>query len=308
MTSGNLTDGDIFLKRSPQGTPQSFKMTMKKHSFFTSVLVILGLTIVPVPGQAQTGSYIETSNIVGKDVKTGQGEEIGQIKDIVLDTNGCVAYTVVATGGAGAHVAGGGKTVVVPWTVYSISPGASVYTVRVDKEKIYSAPVFESSRIQEYSNPQWVDQVYSHYGVSASAGFGGGAAQRSSAATGPTSTAVRSPGGTPVQAESPLATSTPAETASPSATGTPEASASPSRRHRADREESPSGREKTSVTPSPGYHREMTPGERNEGATSEESASPAAGRQTSSRHREGKEQRTPAEPGTTPRSTEQPQE
>ena len=75
---------------------------MKQHLFFNTVLAILSLAIVPLKGQAQDETYIETSKIVGTKVQTAQGEEVGEIKDVVLDgTNGCVAYTVVATSGAG---------------------------------------------------------------------------------------------------------------------------------------------------------------------------------------------------------------
>jgi sporulation protein YlmC with PRC-barrel domain len=38
--------------------------------------------------------YIQTSKIVGTKVRTSQGEDIGVVKDVVLDSNtGCMAYT-----------------------------------------------------------------------------------------------------------------------------------------------------------------------------------------------------------------------
>ena len=65
-------------------------------------------------------TYIQSSKLVGTKVKSSQGEEIGVIKDVVLDRNtGCVAYTVLSTGGGGTRVAGGGKIVAVPWAVLS---------------------------------------------------------------------------------------------------------------------------------------------------------------------------------------------
>src|SRR5205823_973576 len=52
-------------------------------------------------------------------------------------------------------------------------PGSDIrtYTIRVDKQKIYSAPVWESSRIEEYSRPEWVGNIYSYYGVQPGVGI-----------------------------------------------------------------------------------------------------------------------------------------
>lgn len=59
---------------------------------------------------------MQTSKIIGTKVKTAKGEEVGVVKDVVLDrSNGCMAYTVLSAGGGGARVTGQGKLVAVPW-------------------------------------------------------------------------------------------------------------------------------------------------------------------------------------------------
>jgi sporulation protein YlmC with PRC-barrel domain len=278
---------------------------MKNHLLFNAALTILGLAVVPLKGQGQTSSYVETSKIVGTRVQTSQGEEVGEIKDVVLDsTNGCVAYTVVATGGTGVQATGGPKTVVVPWGIYSISPGARVYQVRVEREKIYSAPVFEASRIQEYSSQQWIDQVYSHYGISASAGFGAGAAQRSPGLAPSPSAVPESPAGRPALNEPPSATRTPIQAASPTQTRSPRARISPSPQRESDREASPTGREKPSVTPSSRHHREITPGETREESTPGTTEGPSGREKKSSYRQKGEDRQSTVEPDTTPESKE----
>src|SRR5947208_10518152 len=118
-------------------------------------ITILGLTVTSTLAQTQTTTtssttYIQASKLVGTKVKSSQGEEIGTIKDVVLDRNtGCLAYTVLATGGGGGQVAGGGKMVAVPWSVYSASSDVNTYTVTVDRERIYSAPVFDYAHVEE---------------------------------------------------------------------------------------------------------------------------------------------------------------
>jgi sporulation protein YlmC with PRC-barrel domain len=89
---------------------------MKILRLIGAMLAILGVAIVPMSAQTQT-TTVQVSKLVGTRVKSSQGEEIGVVKDVVVDRNtGCMAYTVLSTGegGAGARVAGGGKFVAVP--------------------------------------------------------------------------------------------------------------------------------------------------------------------------------------------------
>src|SRR5205807_5517565 len=142
-----------------------------------AALAILGLAAAPLIGQTQTttssssSTYVQTSKIIGTKVKTAQGEEVGVIKDVVLDrSNGCMAYTVLSAGGTGTRVTGQSKLVAVPWSVYSVSPDMSYLTVQVERDRIYNAPVFEYSRIGDLS---FTSTVYSSWGVSGSVGVSG---------------------------------------------------------------------------------------------------------------------------------------
>jgi hypothetical protein len=62
--------------------------------------------------------------------------------------------------------------VAVPWAVYSPSTDVNVLTVTVDRDRIYNAPVFDYARIDEYSRPDYITNVYSYYGVSGGAAVG----------------------------------------------------------------------------------------------------------------------------------------
>ena len=147
---------------------------MKMLIWYGAMVVVVGLAVT-MSGQSETpddsskdSSYIQTSKLVGRKVKSFDGKEIGIIKDIVIDrTSGYIAYTVVSTGGEGTGVTdGGGKIVAVPWAVYSPTSDLSVVTVNVDRDKIYNAPVFEYTRMDEYARPDYINNVYSYYGVS----------------------------------------------------------------------------------------------------------------------------------------------
>src|SRR5213595_226032 len=174
---------------------------MKTLLSLGAMVAVLGLAMASTFAQTQstttsTTTYVQSSKLVGTKVKSSQGEEIGTVKDVVLDRNtGCMAYTVLSTGGGGARVAGGGKLVAVPWAVYSPTADVSALTVTVDRDRIYNAPVFDYARIDEYSRPDYISNVYSYYGVSPGAGAGAavsttttGAAARAGATASPGAT------------------------------------------------------------------------------------------------------------------------
>src|SRR6266550_55299 len=254
---------------------------MKTILLWGAALAILGVAASPVSAQTQTTTststtYIQTSKLIGTKVKAAQGEEVGEIKDVVLDNNGCMAYTVLSTSGTGTRTGGGVKTVAVPWAVYSMTSDPRVLTVRVERDRIYSAPAFEYSRINEYSTSSYLNNVYSYYGVSGGGGVGvststgvsgtaGTSTTTGTTATGAASTtATGSPGTTAspmatagaAATASPAASASPMASASPSATGSPAATASPTHKATrgespsATRGESPSGRSRATATPS----------------------------------------------------------
>jgi sporulation protein YlmC with PRC-barrel domain len=231
-----------------------------------AITAFVGLAVASMSAQTQTtGSggttYIETSKFIGKKVRSAQGEEIGTVKDIVLDrSTGCLAYTVVSTsGGGGTRATAGGKMVAVPWAVYSPGTDPNVFTVTVERDRIYNAPVFDYARVEEYSRPDYITNVYSYYGVSASGAVGAGVSTGTTT-TGATTTAgaAAQAGATtsPGAATSPAAASgSPAEAASPggraSATPhtTPAASPRPTRPGRAHATASPSSRGAQTASP-----------------------------------------------------------
>ena len=79
---------------------------MKKSQFLLPgvTLAVLCAAIVPMSAQTQS-STVQVSKLVGTKVKSSQGEEIGVVKDVVIDrSTGCMAYTVLSTGDGGEHV------------------------------------------------------------------------------------------------------------------------------------------------------------------------------------------------------------
>ena len=203
---------------------------------------LLGLTLATAYGQqtqtsTTTTSYMQASKIVGMKVNDSSGQEVGVVKDVVLDRNtGCMAYTVLSAGGSGTRVAGGTKTVAVPWTVYTATSDPSVMTVRVERDRVYNAPVFDYARIDEYSRSGYINNIYSYYGVAPAGGAGIGVSGTATGTYGTQTGVAAQTAATVPPGASPAApaTASPSATvsASPSATakGRPTATAAASHR------------------------------------------------------------------------------
>src|SRR3954453_10701086 len=134
---------------------------MKRFIILGATMAAVGLAIGPVNAQTQstttsstTTEYLPSSKIIGSKIRASDGSEVGVIKDVVLDKQtGCMAYTVLETSG-GDNVAGSSgtsrsttttsrKTVAMPWTAYSATSDPTVYTTTIQRDRIYSAPVYD---------------------------------------------------------------------------------------------------------------------------------------------------------------------
>jgi sporulation protein YlmC with PRC-barrel domain len=271
------------------------------------VATLLGFAIPTTHGQTQsssTTSYVQTSKIVGVKVNDSSGQEVGVVKDVVLDRNtGCMAYTVLSTGGSGTRVTSGAKTVAVPWMVYTTTSDPSVMTVRVERDRVYNAPAFDYARIDEYSTSGYINNVYSYYGVTPGVAVGVGASATTGTTTTGTYGAQTGIAGQATTTGSPGAAASPAATAivSPTATTSPAASsratASPTATAKATATATASRR----ATATPSSEAEST-GERRSHRHGESSAtaSPATSSsdETTTEHATGKRRETTSEEGT----------
>jgi sporulation protein YlmC with PRC-barrel domain len=302
---------------------------MKTSLLLGAALAFLGLAAAPLSAQTQSttstttssSGYIQTSKIIGTKVKASNGEEIGVVKDVVIDrSTGCMAYTVVSAGGTGTRITGQAKTVAVPWAVYSTTSDPSVLTVTVERDRIYNAPVFDYARITEYTTPAFIGNVYSYYGVSAGgvsgAAYGTSVTGAATTTTGTTTatgaTATTGASATPMGSASPVGT--PAATATPAATpmpgrspamspaataaASPRATASPRERREAGREEGERGRGKARM--SPAASPEERTGRPETGTSPEAGMSPSGTERTRGAGVREKAEESPAETGASP--------
>lgn len=169
------------------------------------------------PGQPSSSTYSATgrgagqqqhfrsTKIMGAQVKSSSGEDVGRIEDVVLNpASGRIDFAILSSES---------KLIPVPWQLLSVSGGASAqgsstststdpsstspssttpsptspsssgiyasaaggqptFTLNADKSKLQAAPSFDRSRWPEMSS-SWSQRVFSHFGVQPETGVGG---------------------------------------------------------------------------------------------------------------------------------------
>ena len=107
------------------------------------------------------------SKFVGADVENAQGENLGDIKDVVFNVHGQIEYAVLGFGG---FLGMGEKYFAVPWaalkTVTGQKPGdRDHYVLNIDKERLKNAPGFDKNNWPNMVDRSWAEQIYAFYGI-----------------------------------------------------------------------------------------------------------------------------------------------
>jgi len=106
---------------------------------------------------------LSSSTISGDKVVSRQGEDLGDIKDLMIDVdNGRVAYAVLEFGG---FLGMGSKLFAVPLSAMEIDTENHRFVFDQSKETLESAPGFDKDDWPDFSNRDWGTHVHAHYGV-----------------------------------------------------------------------------------------------------------------------------------------------
>lgn len=105
------------------------------------------------------------STLIGDRVRDKKDEELGEIKEIMLDMRtGEVSYAVLSYGG---FLGMGDKLFAVPWDALTLDAKNEGFTLDVDKKRLQDAPGFDKSKWPDMSDPSWAKQIHTYYGISA---------------------------------------------------------------------------------------------------------------------------------------------
>lgn len=117
-------------------------------------------------GQAASGQplgikYRKVSDLIGMPAKTAQNEDVGDLDDMVIDTNqGRVAFGVftVKSGFLGM----GKEMALIPWTSIQVQPSSNDLRVNADKQTI-DASAFAADRFPDLQNRQYTQDLYRRF-------------------------------------------------------------------------------------------------------------------------------------------------
>lgn len=105
---------------------------------------------------------MSASTLDGDDVVNRVGEDLGKIKEIMIDvSSGRVAYAVLSSGG---FLGLGDKLFAIPWSALTLDVDRKAFILDVDAERLKSAPGFDKDHWPSMADPTWASEVHSYYG------------------------------------------------------------------------------------------------------------------------------------------------
>ena len=106
---------------------------------------------------------ISASTLKGSTVRNVAGENIGEIKDLMIDReNGSIAYSVLSFGG---FLGMGNKLFAIPLEVLAFDEEKDHQLIlNVDKDLLEGAPGFDKDNWPQDPDEAFISSVYTHYG------------------------------------------------------------------------------------------------------------------------------------------------
>ena len=100
--------------------------------------------------------------LAGNKVVNAANENLGEIKDIMLDVQrGRVAYAVLSFGG---FLGMGDRLFAIPWRALTLDADRKCFILNVDKERLKAAPGFDKDHWPAMADMRWADELHQYYG------------------------------------------------------------------------------------------------------------------------------------------------
>lgn len=105
---------------------------------------------------------LSASTLMGDNVRNLDGDDLGDIKDIMIDIEtGTVGYAVLDMGG---FLGIGNKLFAVPWSSLTVDTDNHEFVLNVEKEVLQNAPGFDQDNWPDFSDAAWGTSIYEYYG------------------------------------------------------------------------------------------------------------------------------------------------
>ena len=110
------------------------------------------------------GPYImDADTLIGDNVVNASGEDLGEIKAIMLDVEGGrIAYAVLSFGG---FLGMGDKLFAIPWSALTLDADEKRFILDAPKERLENAPGFDKDHWPAMADASWARQLHEYYGA-----------------------------------------------------------------------------------------------------------------------------------------------
>jgi sporulation protein YlmC with PRC-barrel domain len=113
--------------------------------------------------QGRRINAFKVEKIIGSRVLNMKGENLGVIKDIVIDVDrGSILYAVMDFGSV---LGMGGKLFPVPWQSLAPFPSEGVFFMQASKAKLEKAPGFDKDSLPDMGDVHWGEKITQFYGA-----------------------------------------------------------------------------------------------------------------------------------------------
>jgi sporulation protein YlmC with PRC-barrel domain len=106
---------------------------------------------------------LSATTIIGDKVRNPEGQDLGQIKELMIDLDyGRIAYAVLSFGG---FLGMGDKLFAIPWEALSLKADEHVFVLDVAKELLEGAPGFDKDNWPDNAQYEsgWLLGIYDYY-------------------------------------------------------------------------------------------------------------------------------------------------
>ena len=91
----------------------------------------------PAPVTPPSPAGVAVEQMIGKPVVNAEGQEIGQVRDLLMGQDGAVAQAIIDVGG---FLGVGAKQIAVPWDQIAVQPDGNGITLPMDRQQLETAP------------------------------------------------------------------------------------------------------------------------------------------------------------------------
>jgi sporulation protein YlmC with PRC-barrel domain len=117
----------------------------------------------PDPRHGPGPHLMGADTLIGNDVFNKDAEDLGDIKEIMLDMrSGRVSYAVMSFGG---FMGVGEKLFAVPWAALKLDTENKRFTLDVNKERLEGAPGFDKDQWPDMADATWAKGIHDWYGT-----------------------------------------------------------------------------------------------------------------------------------------------